>query len=587
MKNLIKMIRLYNKEDRLENKIFNVVLFALFVLMIFGIITNYLLNLPNHLNLVLLVVLAVSISFYYYNRFINRDNGYLIHIFLVFGILSFIPGWFFTGGIKGTGPMASIFSMALAIMLIDKSKQLLYTVVICVTMVFLIVLERRYPQWVFKYTDEAQMEYDLISSCLIFLIFTASMISVFKRTYLNDKMELEEKKNLLDMSMTNLTIAKQQAEQATVAKSRFLSYMSHEIRTPLNGIIGASQLLQENEILDHQKEMIETLGASSYLLLDIVSEILDLSKIESNKLELVYRPVKLSQLIDKVIQITAPRIKAPKKQIKLQHTIDPDVSNFVLADESRIKQVLVNLITNAIKFTENGMIELTVSCKEKVGNMQALQFSIRDSGIGISREKIEYLFQPFYQTQGSTSMQYGGSGLGLTICKNLVELMNGSIWVESEEGIGSVFSFVIPMETIQPFEDRGQLESVQEEFKFIPLNILVVDDNMMNQLIATKIFEKIGYKVDVAEDGRVAVEKSNLKKYDLIFMDIQMPEMNGMDASEQILNKLSVGVKPTIIAMTANSMAEDKEACYNVGMKDFITKPFTILQVKQMIQKWS
>ena len=184
-------------------------------------------------------------------------------------------------------------------------------------------------------------------------------------------------------------------------------------------------------------------------------------------------------------------------------------------------------------------------------------------------------------------MQYGGSGLGLTICKSLVELMKGSIWVESEEGIGSVFSFVIPMETIQTFDEVGPMESVQKGFEFKPLNILVADDNMMNQVIAAKIFEKIGYIVDVAEDGRDAVDKSNQKKYDLIFMDIQMPEMNGIDASVQILNKFSDEVKPIIIAMTANSMAEDKDACYHAGMKDFVTKPFTIMQIKQMIQRWS
>lgn len=404
MKDLISKMRLYNKEDRLENKIFNVVLFALFALMIIGIIINYLLDLPNHLNFVLLIVLVVSISFYYYNRFVSRDNGYLIHVFLVIGILSFIPGWFFTGGIKGTVPMASIFAMALAIMLIDKSKQLLYTVVICITMILQIVLEKRYPQWVFKYSDEAQKEYDLIISYIIFLIFTASIISVFKRTYLNDKVELEEKKNLLDISMANLTIAKQQGELATEAKSMFLAYMSHEIRTPLNGIIGASQLLQENEILDHQKEMIETLEVSSQHLLDIVSKILDLSKIESNKLEIINTPVNLNKLIESVLTISSPRIKALKKDIDLVYTISSNVLHFVMTDETRLRQVLVNLITNAIKFTEKGMISLTVTCSERNSNIQEIQFSIRDTGIGISEENIQKLFQPYYQTQGPTSI---------------------------------------------------------------------------------------------------------------------------------------------------------------------------------------
>jgi len=287
-----------------------------------------------------------------------------------------------------------------------------------------------------------------------------------------------------------------------------------------------------------------------------------------------------------VFEISQPGVAAPGKKIGLQYTVDESVAEYLKMDESRLQQILVNLIGNAIKFTDEGFVALQVSATNKPGNMQQVTFNVKDTGIGISGEALAQLFKPFSQVNNTALRKYGGTGLGLSICKKLVEMMNGRIWAESKETEGSVFSFSLPL-PVASFNKVASVKSEQnEEYQYRPLQILLAEDNKMNQLIAKKTFSKIGYNIDIADNGKMAIEMQATKKYDLIFMDIQMPEMDGLEAAAFIIKKYERSTPP-IIAMTANVMSEDEHKCKRAGMKDFISKPFTIERLENVIQKWA
>ncbi len=389
----------------------------------------------------------------------------------------------------------------------------------------------------------------------------------------------------LQSSQTALSTAKDLAEGATVAKSNFLANMSHEIRTPLNGIIGASQLLALSEMTSEQHELLQTLQSSSNLLINIISDILDLSKIEADKLILHPKPVNIRNCIKTVFEISYPGVTVSGKNIALNYTIDDNLAAYLKMDEGRIQQILVNLIGNAIKFTDEGAVELHVSATNILENMQQVTFCVKDSGIGISEESLSQLFKPFTQVNTTALRKYGGTGLGLSICKKLVEMMNGKIWAESKETEGSAFSFTLPFPIASAGKVKDEPVFNESAYQYRPLNILLAEDNKMNQLIAGKTFKKIGYDIDIADNGRIAIDMVEQKNYDLIFMDIQMPEMDGLQATECILKKYGDNAPP-IIAMTANVLSEDEFKCKLAGMKDFVSKPFTIERIEDIIHKW-
>jgi len=254
-------------------------------------------------------------------------------------------------------------------------------------------------------------------------------------------------------------------------------------------------------------------------------------------------------------------------------------------DEGRLQQILVNLIGNAIKFTDEGLVELNVVVSNEKNNIQEVVFSVKDTGIGISEEALSQLFKPFTQVNTTALRKYGGTGLGLSICKKLVEMMDGKLWVESKEAEGSVFNFSLPLQ-IASSDGIDEAPIVTNEvYQYRPLNILLAEDNKMNQLIAGKTFKKIGYDIDIADNGKIALNMVDKKTYDLIFMDIQMPEMDGLEAARSIIKRYGDNAPP-IIAMTANVLSEDEQECKLAGMKDFISKPFTIERLEKVIHKW-
>jgi signal transduction histidine kinase/ActR/RegA family two-component response regulator len=391
------------------------------------------------------------------------------------------------------------------------------------------------------------------------------------------QLELDVRARTSDLVEANslLVRAKEEAEQASLAKSEFLANMSHEVRTPLNGIVGMTALTMDTDVTPEQQEYLVAVQECSHTLLAVIEDILDFSKIEAGKIDLEQVSFSVS---NELRTAALPLLgKAKDKGLEIEVLVDDDVPDFVIGDPVRLRQVVTNLVSNAVKFTSNGQVLIKVEANRVRTSETVLHFSVSDTGIGIPEDKQQKIFEAFTQADGSTTREFGGTGLGLSICRQLLSLMGGHLWLNSETGKGSTFHFSIRFERdleadaeVSQTPSQAFTKSVRKR----SLNVLVAEDNRINQKLVATLLEKRGHRVTVVENGKLALTAIDASAFDLLVLDVQMPEMGGLEVASIVraTEKRKGGHLP-IIALTARAMAEDEQQCLTSGMDRYLSKP--------------
>lgn len=428
--------------------------------------------------------------------------------------------------------------------------------------------------------------YSIIALSLSFIIIISTIVIIKIKKIQNELIEshndLEKK---IEIRTHDLSKAMKAAKQSAIAKSQFLATMSHEIRTPMNGVMGMTQLLESTKLEKTQSEYVQAIKNSGKLLLTVINDVLDFSKLDSNKVSLENIDLDFKKLCQDVIKLL--KVNSDKKGLNLELNYSDDAHNIVSGDPSRLRQILFNLLGNAIKFTENGYVKLSITNYKGTESHVALHIEIEDSGIGIKDENRNNIFQSFTQADNSTTRKFGGTGLGLVICKQLIHLMDGAIDFKSVYGEGSTFFIDINL-------PKGRVTEIIEKDKNRDLSnnqftgkALIVEDVTVNQIIAKSMLDSMGLNCDLASDGKLAVEKCHQNKYDIVFMDCRMPNMDGYEATKIIREqqKESDSHLP-IIALTANATEDDRKKCIESGMDEVIHKPFQVKELEAALAHW-
>lgn len=376
--------------------------------------------------------------------------------------------------------------------------------------------------------------------------------------------------------------ARLKAEESSRNKAKFLANMSHEIRTPLNGIIGMIEQLSFTNLNENQTKFLEIIKSASDTLLTIINDILDVSRIESGKFSIEKTPFSIVETVSKTVELL--ELKAKENQNKLTYAIDAKLMNNYIGDSHRINQILFNLLGNSIKFTEKGIIDIHCDLVRRNEDYDEIKFSIRDTGIGMDPEFLQRIFREFEQEDTTIARKYGGSGLGLYITRSLVMLMDGQMRIESAKGIGTLVEITLPFEKSEAEIKIEKAVETLDTSSLKGVKILVAEDNYLNRIVIKTILDKYGVIIENAENGKIAIEKVKANKYHLIFMDVQMPEMDGLQATRWIRNNSNSDIP--IVGLSANALTEEVNDCLNAGMSDYLIKPYTETELIQIILKW-
>ena len=405
---------------------------------------------------------------------------------------------------------------------------------------------------------------------------------------------LKHTRDEFQKTLSDLVEAREAALEAARLKSQFMATMSHEIRTPMNAVLGMTELLLKTDLNSQQLDFVQTLKTSGDNLLAIVNDILDFSKLEAGGMRLDYQEFDLRSTLENILYLLASQ--ATKKGLKLDCTIPPDLSLKLMGDASRLRQILTNLIANAIKFTEAGFVTISVDREESFNSqfnpsIIALRFTVKDTGIGISTIDQQKLFQSFSQVDATTTRQYGGTGLGLAICKQLVQLMDGEIGVRSQPGNGSTFWFTatFSISTVNRISSiNHQTEYRKKDVETLKkIEILLVEDTRVNQKVLLYQLQLLGYQADCANHGREAIDKLAESEYQIVLMDCQMPVLDGYKATKILREREGKDRHLVIIGLTAHAMSGDREKCLAAGMDDYLAKPISMEKLSAILEKWS